>query len=113
VGNRGGEVVRGAHGCLAHTALDEVLRNEPNPDWDKGVDRVAMESTGVYWTPVFNLLESDFDVILVDAHRRVKPLGRKKALAAVAHKMLGASQASGATYSLVVGRTVAALESIP
>ncbi len=30
-----------------------------------------MESTGVYWKPVFNILEEDFEIILVNA-RRVK-----------------------------------------
>lgn len=42
-------------------------------DWCKssGVTHVAMESTGVYWKPVFNILESDFEVLLVNA-RHVK-----------------------------------------
>lgn len=42
-------------------------------DWCKseGVTHVAMESTGVYWKPVFNVLEEDFEVILVNA-RHVK-----------------------------------------
>lgn len=36
-----------------------------------GITDVAMESTGVYWKPVFNVLESDFEVMLVNA-RHVK-----------------------------------------
>jgi len=38
-------------------------------DWleSQGVRQVAMESTGVYWKPVFNLLEGRFEVILVNA----------------------------------------------
>jgi transposase len=42
-------------------------------DWCKKeqVTHVAMESTGVYWKPVFNVLEEDFDIILVNA-RHVK-----------------------------------------
>jgi len=42
-------------------------------DWckSKGVTHVAMESTGVYWKPVFNILEEDFEIILVNA-RHVK-----------------------------------------
>jgi transposase len=33
---------------------------------EKGVKSVAMESTGVYWIPVFEILESDgFEVILM------------------------------------------------
>ncbi len=48
-------------------------------DWlsEHGVTRVAMESTGVYWCPVYAVLESLFDVMLVNA-RHVKHLpGRK------------------------------------
>jgi transposase len=42
-------------------------------DWCKKeeVTHVAMESTGVYWKPVFNVLEEDFEIILVNA-RHVK-----------------------------------------
>src|SRR6266571_3951354 len=40
----------------------------------RGVTHVAMESTGVYWRPVFNLLESHFEVILVNAqHMKAVP----------------------------------------
>jgi transposase len=35
------------------------------------VNVVALESTGIYWKPVFNILEEDFDVILANA-RHVK-----------------------------------------
>lgn len=35
------------------------------------ITHVAMESTGVYWKPVFNILEKDFDIILVNA-RHIK-----------------------------------------
>ena len=38
---------------------------------EAGVTHVAMESTGVYWKPVFNILEDNFEVILVNA-RHVK-----------------------------------------
>lgn len=42
-------------------------------DWCKTqqVTHIAMESTGIYWRPVFNILEADFEVILVNA-RHVK-----------------------------------------
>ena len=35
-------------------------------DWltGAGCTHVAMESTGVYWKPIFNLLEGQFEVIL-------------------------------------------------
>jgi transposase len=48
-------------------------------DWleARGVGHVAMESTGVYWKPIFNLLEGDFEVILVNAHRLKQVPGRK------------------------------------
>jgi len=42
-------------------------------DWCKseGVTHIAMESTGIYWKPLFNILEEDFEIILVNA-RHVK-----------------------------------------
>ncbi len=45
-------------------------------DWlaSHGVTHVAMESTGIYWRPVFNLLESSFQIILVNAqHMKAIP----------------------------------------
>jgi transposase len=35
------------------------------------ITHIAMESTGVYWKPVFNILEEDFEIILVNA-RHIK-----------------------------------------
>ncbi len=49
-------------------------------EWLKrcGVKSVAMESTGVYWIPLFQVLEeSGFEVILVDPHRLKTVPGRK------------------------------------
>lgn len=42
-------------------------------DWCKGekVTHIAMESTGIYWKPLFNVLEEDFEIILVNA-RHIK-----------------------------------------
>jgi len=48
-------------------------------DWlsAHGVSHVAMESTGAYWKPVFNVLEGSFTVLLVNAtHIKAVP-GRK------------------------------------
>jgi transposase len=48
-------------------------------DWlvAEGCTHVAIESTGVYWRPVFNLLEGHLEVILVNA-RHIKAVpGRK------------------------------------
>jgi len=42
-----------------------------------GVSHVAMESTGVYWQPVFNLLEGHFEVWVVNAQHIKKVPGRK------------------------------------
>lgn len=48
-------------------------------DWlkENGITHVAMESTGVYWKPVFNILEEDFEVILVNARHIKNVPGRK------------------------------------
>jgi transposase len=48
-------------------------------DWliEQGVTHVAMESTGEYWKPVFNILENNFEVILVNAQHLSKVPGRK------------------------------------
>src|SRR5205823_12599163 len=42
-----------------------------------GVTHVAMESTGVYWKPVYNLLESSFELLLVNAQHIKQVPGRK------------------------------------
>lgn len=43
----------------------------------EGCQKVAMESTGVYWIPVFNVLEGAFEIVLANA-RQIKNLpGRK------------------------------------
>jgi transposase len=42
-----------------------------------GCTHVAMESTGVYRKPIFNILESDFEVILVNANHIKNVPGRK------------------------------------
>jgi transposase len=38
-------------------------------DWltSQGCTHVAMESTGEYWRPIFNILEGNFEVMLVNA----------------------------------------------
>lgn len=48
-------------------------------DWldAQGVSHVALESTGVYWKPVFHLLEGRFEVLLVNAHHIKNVPGRK------------------------------------
>jgi transposase len=48
-------------------------------DWmaAQGVTHVAMESTGVYWKPIFNILEGRFTVLLVNARHLKQVPGRK------------------------------------
>ena len=48
-------------------------------DWlaAEGVTHVAMESTGVYWKPVFHVLEGRFELLLVNAEHVKKVPGRK------------------------------------
>jgi transposase len=48
-------------------------------DWlqAKGCTHVAMESTGVYWKPVFTLMEGRFDVVVVNAQHMKAVPGRK------------------------------------
>jgi transposase len=44
---------------------------------DKGVTHIAMESTGVYWKPVYNILEGFFDITVANAQRIKNVPGRK------------------------------------
>jgi transposase len=48
-------------------------------DWLKGlgVTHVAMEATGVYWKPVYYVLEDDFELLLVNAQHVKNLPGRK------------------------------------
>jgi transposase len=48
-------------------------------DWlaQGGVTHVAMESTGVYWKPLYNLLEGSFTLLLVNAAHIKQVPGRK------------------------------------
>ncbi|GHO55698.1 hypothetical protein KSB_41730 [Ktedonobacter robiniae] len=48
-------------------------------DWlkEQGCTHLAMESTGVYWKPIYNLLEGDFEILVVNAHHLKTVPGRK------------------------------------
>jgi transposase len=48
-------------------------------DWlaEEGITHVAMESTGEYWRPVYNLLEGSFTAFLVNAAHVKQVPGRK------------------------------------
>ena len=58
------------------TTTDQLLELA---DWLKeaGCTHVALESTGVYWKPIFNILEADFEVVLVNAKHIKNVPGRK------------------------------------
>ena len=58
------------------TVTNDLLRLK---EWiqEAGITHVAMESTGVYWKPVFNILEDHFEVILVNARHVKNVPGRK------------------------------------
>lgn len=48
-------------------------------DWlqTHAVTHVAMESTGEYWRPIYNILEGNFEVLLVNAQHMHQVPGRK------------------------------------
>ena len=48
-------------------------------DWlrERECTHIAMESTGEYWRPVFNILSANLEVILVNAHHIKNVPGRK------------------------------------
>jgi transposase len=58
------------------TTTRELLRLA---DWlaAAGCTRVAMESTGVYWRPVYQILEGNFELLLVNAQHIKAVPGRK------------------------------------
>ena len=74
VPGRGGE--REQHVRTFATTATELLSLR---DWlhAHGVTHVAMESTGVYWTPVFYVLEEGVTCVLANAAHAAKVPGRK------------------------------------
>lgn len=58
------------------TYTEDLLRLS---DWliRSGCTHVAMESTGVYWKPIYNLLEGHLDLLVVNAHHIKAVPGRK------------------------------------
>lgn len=58
------------------TTTRELLRLS---DWlrEARCTHVALESTGVYWKPIFNILEAEFEVILANAKHIKNVPGRK------------------------------------
>jgi transposase len=74
IGGRSGRATQHVQ-TFRTTAADLVVLR----DWlaAHGVTHVAMESTGVYWKPVFYALESDFTCLLVNAAHIKQVPGRK------------------------------------
>ena len=58
------------------TMTDELLQLG---DWlaAAGCTHVAMETTGIYWKPIYNLLEGSFELLLVNAQHMKQVPGRK------------------------------------
>jgi transposase len=79
------------YACVRHLSPEGKVRQEVRAfgtatrallelsDWlaGEGVTHVAMESTGVYWKPVWNVLEDRFDVMVVNARHIKQVPGRK------------------------------------
>ena len=77
--------------CIAHGSLDKSPKFEIRTFstmtsdleeltiWLKkyNVKTVGMESTGVYWKPIFNVMEGEFTIVLANA-QRLKAIPRKK-----------------------------------
>jgi len=59
-----------------HTMTRDLLAMA---DWlaSRGVTHVAMESTGVFWKPIYNVLEGSLEVLLVNARHIKQVPGRK------------------------------------
>jgi len=58
------------------TTTEELLKL---CDWlcEQGCTHIAFQATGVYWKPVFNLLEGHFEVLVVNAQHIKAVPGRK------------------------------------
>src|SRR5690242_15263858 len=74
-------LIAGADGKQRHvrrfgTMTQDVMKLA---DWlaEQGVGMLAMESTGIYWKPIWNLLEGQFEMILVNAQHIKAVPGRK------------------------------------
>jgi len=59
------------------SSMTDDLINLKNWLQDQQITTAAMESTGVYWKPVFNILGNCFDLLLVNARHVKNVPGRK------------------------------------
>jgi transposase len=74
-------IVTGEHRVTKETRSFETMTNSllALSDWlaANGVSHVAMESTGDYWKPIYNILENNFEILLVNAQHIKAVPGRK------------------------------------
>jgi transposase len=76
-------VRRANPGSLAREAVRVFGTTTPDllalADWlaEQGVTHVAMESTGVYWRPVYYILDERFEMVLANAQQLKRVPGRK------------------------------------
>lgn len=77
--------------CCRTTASDGTVTTETRTfstmtadllalsDWltNKGITHIAMESTGEFWKPLYNMLEGNFTILVVNAHHMHNVPGRK------------------------------------
>ncbi len=70
--SRDGNKIRGRFGMT----LDEILKFK---EWviSNNCEAVAIESTGVYWIPIYTVLEGSVEVILANAYKVKHTPGRK------------------------------------
>lgn len=70
--SRDENIIRGRFGMT----LDEILRFK---EWivNNHCEAVAIESTGIYWIPIFTVLEGHIEVILANAYKVKHTPGRK------------------------------------
>jgi len=74
-------VREGSGGLFTETRHFETMTRDllALADWlsGHGVTHVVMESTGVFWKPIYNILEGEFEVLLVNARHVKQVPGRK------------------------------------
>jgi transposase len=76
-------LIRSGEDGKTHKALQRFGTMTPDLlrliDWlqEAGCTHVALESTGVYWKPIFNLMEGLFQIVLVNAQHMKAVPGRK------------------------------------
>ena len=73
--------------CIMGSGIKKEIRTyrtftrdlEELKEWlkENKITHVVMESTGVYWKPIFNLLEDEFEIMLVNARHIKNVPGRK------------------------------------